>query len=243
MKIKFVSFLLCCALFLIISCASTYLALITSKSVKLNTFYNEDEDKTVVLFPMVHVNKPEFFEDVKIKLDSLRRDGFLVFYEGVAVVDSTMYSKENYDTLTLKARKLFGFNFQSKTYSSKENKSLPKAIHNDKYIAQNRDIIGIKDEDVNVDMSVVEMIEVYEQKYGKIKLEDCDFTTPLNSKFKCDRLPNYLDIMIMTRNDTILSHLYKESHKKIALVYGERHFDFMRGALQKQGGYIWLEKQ
>ena len=238
---KKISFLVVFTLSLI-SCASTYLSLITSKSVKLNTFYNEELDKTVVLFPMVHVNKPEFFEDVKTKLDSLRQDGFLVYYEGVAVIDSTQYSKENYEALTLKARKLFGFNFQSKTYSDKENKSLPKAIYNDKYIAQNRDIIGIKDEDVNVDMSVVEMIEVYEQKYGEIELEDCDYNTPLNSKFKCDRLPNYSDIMIMTRNDTILSHLYKESHKKIALVYGKRHFDFMRGSLQAKGGYVWLEK-
>jgi len=161
---------------------------------------------------MVHVSKPEFFEDVKTKLDSLRNNDFIVYYEGVGVVDSTKYSKEKYDTLILKTRKLFGFNFQSKTYSNKENESLPKAIYNDKYVAQSKGNIGIQEEDVNADVSVVEMIEVYEQKYGKIELEDCDFTTPLNSKYECDQSPNSSEIMLKTRNDTVLSRLFKDSH-------------------------------
>ena len=178
----------------------------------MDTFYNEELNKTVVLFPMVHVSKPEFFEDVKTKLDSLRNNDFIVYYEGVGVVDSTKYSKEKYDTLILKTRKLFGFNFQSKTYSNKENESLPKAIYNDKYVAQSKGNIGIQEEDVNADVSVVEMIEVYEQKYGKIELEDCDFTTPLNSKYECDQSPNSSEIMLKTRNDTVLSRLFKDSH-------------------------------
>ena len=52
---------------------------------KYNLFctYYEKDDTKVFFVPMVHVNTPEFYEKRKTTIDSLRNEGYTIFYEGV----------------------------------------------------------------------------------------------------------------------------------------------------------------
>ena len=82
--------------FTFISCNSILLKLITSKEIKTKVFYNQEKDKTLVIFPMLHINHPEFYADAKVKLEKLRQQGYTVFLEGVAEAE-----RENICTIKL----------------------------------------------------------------------------------------------------------------------------------------------
>ena len=82
-----------------------------------------------------------------------------------------------------------------------------------------------------------ELIEIYEKKYGPIKLTDCDWETDYLEKYECETVPKIRtdDILVYTRNDTIEKRVYESKLKKIALVYGEKHFNFIKGGFQQNG--------
>ena len=224
------------------SCSRIYLGLVSSKKVKTETFYNEELDKTLVCFPMVHLNKPEFYEDVKVKLHDLREKGYVVYYEGVKF-DSLAMSKPKTDTLKRKMRKLLGFNFTN--YADSTNKSLPKIFKNKKYALQTRESIGINEKDINVDFSVSEIINNYETNHGKIILTECDLETPLNDKYECNTLPKVYEneVIVYARNDKIFQAVKNSRHQKIALVYGRKHFtNALYGRFQGKAGYKWLDR-
>ncbi|TXK74600.1 hypothetical protein [Mesonia sp. HuA40] len=218
------------------SCSTIYLKLITSKKVKTKVFYNQEKDKTLVLFPMVHINHPEFYADVKTKLEKLRKQGYTVFFESVALRDSTAFSPQEMDTLKRKMRKIVGMHF-SDSFKDKENKSIPKIIRNSKYTSQNRENLGIQPADIRVDIPGDKMIEIYEEKYGPIKLTQCDWETDYLEKYECETVPRVRadDIMVYTRNDTIEKRVYGSKLKKIALVYGKKHFQFIKGGFLGNG--------
>ncbi|MFD2433631.1 hypothetical protein ACFSO9_08855 [Mesonia maritima] len=216
------------------SCNSLLLKLITSKKVKTEVFYNQEKDKTLVLFPMVHINRPEFYADVKTKLEKLREKGYTVFLEGVALKDSTAFSPEEIDTITRKMRKITGMYLSN--YKNQQNKSIPRAIRNSKYSSESYENMGLQPEDINVDIPMNELIEIYEEKYGTIKLTNCDWQTNY-LEYECETVPQVRadDIIVYTRNDTIEKRVYESKLKKIALVYGGKHFDFIKGGFLGNG--------
>lgn len=235
MKIKYIFLFFLCFLFL--SCGPIYLKLITKKEVKTYTYYNDKTSKTLVAFHMFHVNTPEFFQDVKEKLDSLRKEGFVVFYEGVG------FNRENYnaaeiDTFFRKFRKLAGFHLTS--YKDSTNASLPKYLTTSKYLMQTDSLMGITKEDLRVDLPLDSLINIYEKKKQEIVLTNCDFNTPLNAKYTCETLGSF-SIFQTYRNDYIEKRIMESRQQKIALVYGRKHFYFLRGAFQ-QNGFVRLEK-
>ncbi|WP_121667521.1 hypothetical protein [Mesonia aquimarina] len=222
-----------CTLF---SCNKLLVELFTSKKVKTEVFYNQEKEKTLVLFPMVHINHPEFYADVKTKLEKLRKKGYTVFYESVALQDSTSFSPKEMDTLTRKTRKITGIYMSD--YKDQQNKSIPKAIRNNNYISQSKENLGITPQDMLVDIPMNELIEIYEKKYGAIKLTQCDWKTDYLEEYDCETVPKVRtdEIIVYTRNDTIEKRVYESKLKKIALVYGKKHFQFIKG-----GGYApWL---
>src|SRR5436190_3314741 len=52
------------------------------KTADYETWTNGD-GKSVVFLPMVHAGKAEFYEDVKTVISRYKKEGYLVFYEGV----------------------------------------------------------------------------------------------------------------------------------------------------------------
>jgi len=222
-------------LFIVSSCTSILLKVITSKKIKTKVFYNQEKDKTLVIFPVLHINHPEFYADAKVKLEKLRQQGYIVFLEGVALKDSTSFSSQQIDTIKRKMRKITGFNLTN--YKNEQNKSIPKAIRNSKYVSQSYENMGIQPEDITIDIPMNELIEIYEEKYGVIQLTQCDWETDYLEKYECETVPKVRadDVLIYTRNDTIEKRVYESKLKKIALVYGSGHFNFIKGGFQQNG--------
>lgn len=190
---------------------------------------------------MVHLNHPEFYEDVKHKLDSLRKLEFKVFYESVSL-DTTLYSKKEIDTLKWKLRKLLGFHLTK--YNDKKNKSLPSILRNSNYEAQTKTNTGLTENDIKIDVPVDTLLQVYELKYDPIKLSTCDFLTGLKEEYHCDPASKKKrDFIIMdVRNQYIEHKVIHTKYKKIALVYGKNHFKELKKNFKEKGFKI-LEKE
>src|SRR5690554_3070270 len=90
----------------------------------------EKEGREVKTIPMVHVNKPEFYEMTKRKIDSLRNDGYQVLYEGI---NSDVTDSLQLDILMRKFRQVTGFALMDYMDSDNETfKSLQKKKYNRK---------------------------------------------------------------------------------------------------------------
>lgn len=220
------------------SCTSLSLAYLGAnrKTVNLSVYHNHADVRTIVFVPMVHIGKPAFYEDVSKKLDSLRHEGYVVFYEGVGF-DADKYSPEELDTLKRKIRKYFGFNFTKSGYGDAHNPNLPKAFFNDKYVAQTKLNIGIKSEDINVDIPLDSLIEMFEKKEGEIQLTPCDFNTPFTAEYDCETVDVWSYTISTYRDDFIGKKTIDSPHDKIALVYGKNHFIYAIGGIIQKNGF------
>jgi len=189
----------------------------------------------VVFIPMHHFGTELFYKDVKSKIDSLKKIGFYFYYEKVNFNLS--------DTTTLmKYKKIHGFPI------SKDNggymylidsiykfKLKKKLINQPSYVE-----LGVESTNgKNVDVTLKEMINFYENKYGIIKLELCDYRTSIYEKSICkDKIideKNKDDAILNFRNKHILEELKNDYHPKIAIIYGAGHFIGIKEELLKLG--------
>lgn len=221
------------------SCASIRLAMAGAdrETVDLEVYHHIEKDKTIVFVPMLHIGKSVFYEDVKKNLDSLRSEGFVIFYENVKF-DREKYSPEELDTLNRKIRKLLGFYFTN--YKDSTNLSLPKSFFNDKYVLQTKARTGIVEKDRKVDLPLDSLVQLYEKKFGEIILAPCDFATPLKAEYNCKTL-NSEYVRHTARDEFILKKIREAPYKKIVLVYGKSHIRFFQTILSEQEGFVEID--
>lgn len=203
--------------------------------VKISRLQNESRE--VVFIPMHHVGTKAFYADVSEKIDSLERLGYHFYTEqvrGFAI-----------DTVSvLKLRKLTGVPFSKKgtgylvmidsLYSGKV-KYKKELVNQPKYKEMGVDSLR----NSNVDVTITEIINYYENKYGEIKLEPCDYETAMEAKPTCkgksfDKKQT-TDAILNFRNEHILAEFQKDPHTKIAIIYGAKHFIGIKEELLKLG--------
>ncbi len=202
------------------------------KSVSLR--YISNEKMQIVFLPMHHIGTEAFYKDEVRIVDSLLKKGYTVFYEGVNqgnITDEVML-----DTMKLQFRKITGLPTKSKGKAGTRVDTINNTILGrksnlvSKYKLRNQDVAYFKNLDgslvKNVDASLAEMIQLYEKKYGKILLDKYDFETTLGDEYKfkiSKEKRNYF--MLESRNIIITNAIVKSTANKIALIYGEAHYD------------------
>jgi len=204
-------------------------------SIKLSKLVNDE--KEVVFIPMHHLGTKLFYDDVKTKIDSLKKAGFHFYTEEVKV--------DRKDTITIrKAIKLTGIPFSRDNSGYKhffdslykhKVKLKKELVNQPKYIELGLDSINSK----NVDVTFKEVVGYYEKKYGEIKLQPCDFEKSFYEKPDCKSKPInrkireevYLDF----RNTNIVNTIVKDKYQKIAVIYGSDHFKGIEEELLKRG--------
>ena len=227
-----------------VSCTRVVVALYNKKdSLKKKTVWVKG-DKEIVFIPMIHVAKTGYYEQVKDFLSQKRNEGYIVYYEGLENGGETPQQR---DTLTLKERKILGF-YLSKTYTDKENESLPNYLK--KYVGQNGENTGIDTlRDVRADLTSKEIIAKIERIVGKIELEPCDFETPLNAPYKCTNYKKRLRYPYVRsyRDEYLKRLLLNSSDKKIVVLYGQAHTWSIYPALEREGFCLvqgkWLGRE
>ncbi|MEO8770273.1 MAG: hypothetical protein ABI402_09320 [Ferruginibacter sp.] len=240
--------LLSILIFVIFLFSSCYRIILTSfgtleKSVSVKKISNTK--KEVVFIPMHHIGKSEFYEDVKKVIDSLRREGYTLYYEAVKV------NKENdslqSDTLRRKMRQVVGADpfaavanggYLDTVNHTIFNKKL-RIIKKEHLVNQRSRIkLGIDTlRDTWADVYLSDLIPAYEKKYGNIVLTDCDFNTNLSDKYSCQGNKNSERKMYALagyRNEMIVDKILKDANTKIAIVYGSKHYSGILAMLQQK---------
>lgn len=224
-------------LFLLLSCIVNAQEMLTkfgihaaNKSFAIG--YYVKGDKEVATVPMLHVNKPGFYEMTKLKIDSLRDDSFVVFYEGI---NSDVTDSLQADVLMRKFRQITGFALMD--YMDDENEAF-KSLQKAKFVSQTDVDYGVNfDTDHHADLYLEQMIEIFEKHYGEVILTDCDRTTPLGKKYKCTKIDENKEYFILNsiRDCHVLDEIEKSSSKKIVVVFGRIHIMDLHSKIQKLG--------
>ena len=232
-KIFVLSFLV----ILIFSCTSYKVNFVLSQlgvfedEVELKIFKNKE--RKVALIPMHHIGTESFYDDVKEKIDSFQNNNFKFYYE--LITPDTI--KKDSAEIMLNYRKLRKINGSAIT-GSNNKLSVIKKLSNNKKVNLKKELIsqpsyeelGVNMKNAkNVDVKLNEMIKYYENKYGEIQLEDCDFANLPREEYKCEkpaRNKKRLDEVIVTlRNNKVINELKRDSTDNIAIIYGKGHYD------------------
>jgi hypothetical protein len=191
-----------------------------------------DEKQKILFLGMHHVGKKEFYDDVAIKIDSLQKLDYTVFYENVAdkkEIDSLVTIKS-----ALKLRKLMGF------LAVKHLDTSTNIISNKiRYIGRHKLMNQPNESKLNIDtltairadVGLTELIAEFEKKYLEIKLDSCDYKTSLkNNKYKCKKVKRKLakkfrhEFIGKYRNKSLYNKIINSKKKKIVVVYGSSHY-------------------
>lgn len=196
-----------------------------NKNATVVTFGNND--KVVAFVPMKHIAPKEFYNGVKRIVDSLKAEGYIAYMESVKLTDSL--SQEEKHLLDLKLRKMTGVKISKKGYLDTINNTLMgrrfknkmKLINQPPYRMLGCDTI----KDKIVDVPVNRIVQAYEEKYGALILNDCDYVLKLDKKYDCGREPSHqVDNIILNYRDKHLANaIVQDTNKKIIVIYGALH--------------------
>lgn len=217
--------------FSLVSCQSFFVRMVTDKNInKKKLVYKNKEGKYLIYLPTVHVGKKEYYESIKKEVDSLRKEGFLIAYEGIRFE----INEPDFELKAKKMRRILGFNIAN--INDENRDALPKEYSYTKYLLQSEINTGILKTDVNFDCSLKELIEKYEAKYGTVELSDCDLKTSLSSKYNCKqkKKPSFY-ISEVLRNDKVKENLVKYRYHNMVLLYGKGHKYFLHAGLIDHG--------
>ena len=177
--------------------------------------------REIIMIGMIHVEKPEFFEEIRQYLDSVKREGYVVFYEGIDRYDA---DSARLDTALRKFRRVVGIDLDL-AYDYEE-------ILSAGYTLQSLEDLGLTtDRDINGDMTYNQLITEYERRYGEIVLTDYDWQTGLAEKYKRRKSGKQeyssYDMTNTIREDYIIEEAMNSSYEKIVLLYGLSHWHFL----------------
>lgn len=215
---------------LLVSCQTTLIRVLSKHNIEgeVKVLHHKVTHQTIIFFPMVHVGKISYYKSVSPLVDSLRKEGYCIYYENVAILH-TMDSldKEAYEK---KFRKILGFSFVTSP------SSLPKEYQMKGFILQDYQLMGLTPNDHVLDLNIAQIIDSLEAKYGPISLNLCDSITPLHEKYTCNGTLNHLkyDATTTFRDKHITKHILK-SKGNIVLIYGKRHWYMIYPELIKHG--------
>lgn len=205
----------------------------------------KNSEKEILFIPMHHVGKKDFYDDVKNKIDSLRGLGFIFYYEGVKRTLSG--DSLSNDTIRRKLRKIIWIDVLSPKMKTGYIDSLGnttvgisnKNIKRYDLVNQpGRTKLGIDSlNDKWVDVYISDLLEAFEKKFGRLELSECDLKSGYDTKYTCEKYKNKEGrkfVLTDYRNQVIADQILKDTHTKIAIIYGAKHFDGILKELQQK---------
>ena len=232
------------------SCSSIYLkhSGVLDEKPKIETLTNNN--KKVLFLPIHHIGKPEYFEDISKKVDSLNQLNCITFFEDVT---TKLNDSTEIIMVAKKFRKIQG-SFDAKngyldTINNTANGNIKidkkhRLINQPKFDELNVDTLTSKNADVTLEM----MISKFEAKNGVIKLNECDIKTHLDSVYKCETLgkkikkefrENYIQDF---RNQNLAQIINKSNSNKILVIFGSGHLEGLVSELKKIDSKWMLKK-
>ena len=182
---------------------------------------------------MVHVGAAQDYEKVAVYLDGLRSRGYHLFFEGVTLPDNL--DSCHIDTLRRKFRKLLGVDTQTLyPHMARKHKG---------WIVQNLPAFPLGTNEHIVDLSLDELVSLYEQRYEPVVLEEFDLQCPLGSEeygrhHSSKGFSSFICSRFYSPRDSLLkAHVLNDGYDKIAVIYGSEHCSYLKNELRYRYGY------
>ena len=224
--------MLLCGALLLGGCSSSFISFKEKNPFKKAVVFTKN-DKEIIYIPMIHLGQKEFYDQIKQFVTQKRDEGYKIYYEKLTYGTSDSLLQ---DTLLLKARKITGYYFKG-IYTDKNNATSPFRDKYEQFTRQTEENTGIDiEKDFRVDLNMRQLIAQIETDHSPIVLDSCDYTTPPTAKYNCKQYKEYSRLFLRTyRDDYLLATLLATPHKKIILLYGVNHYDFLSPELKKAG--------
>ena len=224
--------MLLCGALLLGGCSSSFISFKEKNPFRKAVVFTKN-DKEIIYIPMIHLGQPEFYGQIKQFVTQKRSEGYKIYYEKLTYGPSDSLLQ---DTLLLKARKITGYYFKG-IYTDKNNATSPFRDKYEQFTRQTEENTGIDiEKDFRVDLNMRQLIAQIETDHSPIVLDSCDYTTPPTAKYNCKQYKEYSRLFLRTyRDEYLLATLLATPHKKIILLYGVNHYDFLSPELNKAG--------
>lgn len=200
---------------------------------KISVEYFSTENKEIAFFPLQHIGRKGYYDDIQRKIDSLKKQDYVFFYEKVKddITDTLDYYK---------FRKILHIGVAKNGYVD-----LIESIYSSnikfKYDLVNQPSIegfGLTAENsFNVDLSIKTIVNNVERT-KEISLEECDFENHYTENYKCkDRLltsEEWKSYLVDDRDTFLVQEIKKSTFPKIALIYGAGHLEGVKKQLTEE---------
>lgn len=170
--------------------------------------------KTVKFIPMIHVAKPEFYDNVKTAILQAKNEGYVLYYEWIDVEAAPEETK-------LKLREMVGLLPSPEGYGTVLAPLIEKG-----YMIQTEemflDIVNSKD--YNVDITAQEVVNTYEKRFREVTISDENRNLPIHEKYETTHsMKDVKTVILDYRNKYIADYISNSDDEKVILIYGGEH--------------------
>jgi len=175
------------------------------------------EEKSIIFVPITHFGEEAFYNSLRDSIIEWKSNDYTIFYEEISSNSLDSTKKAPY---LMKWRKINGEIANTRASYAELSETFKGKIVQPSY-----DALGVDSNDINADIAFEDLIDKYEEVYGEVLLDSCDFSTPYDSTYLCSkRLKNDLmPIILDYRNEKLAERIVQSDLNKIVVVYGKAH--------------------
>ena len=197
--------------------------------------------RQVVFIPMVHVSRPEFYEDVQDRIAAYQAKGYVIYFEGVR--PSKFEDSLSNDELQRKIRKMLGFRPGGKSYAEMLHSA---GLFRDRVNQPQPEGLGMSSRDAVIDVTAADIVDAYEKKFGRIRLDSVDRAWRLDTTAALPRASrlaqkDVMDVLLNSRNEYLAQAVHASGDSLLVIVYGLAHKKGVLEQLQALDGN-WRRK-
>lgn len=189
----------------------------------------------IVFFPMIHIGTELKYKDIALKIDSLEKIGFTFYLESIEADIKN-------DSILRKYKKITGLALNKGGYTDNIDSLFKGKFKPKKEIISQPSYPELGVDSLKgrvVDRTLSDLISYYENNYGKIILEECDFKTSLFEKTICNdkKIVDSVkyDYKTHYRNVRVIQEILQDTASNIAIIYGKNHIKGIKEELLENG--------
>ncbi len=216
---------------LLASC-SLFKALRAIKNKDVKPHYYMFHDKSIIFTPLTHFGQNEYYNSLKDSLIHWKENGYTIFYEQIISDPKAMnLDSISVDGLRRKWRKIVGGEQMTREGYSEFSEVFKNGVAQPEYVD-----LGIDSADFNADITLADLVNKFEEYYGEVKIDSCDYATHLDSTYTCSKKlkGKLIPVIIDYRNEELVKKIVNSDLKEIVVLYGGLHLKGMKKLLDKE---------
>lgn len=194
--------------------------------------YIKYQSKSIAIINLKHIGTKEYYDSIERIIDSLQYGTYVFLIEGIKIgEDSLEYINK------LKYRKLLGIaqnlNQKNTAYiDTVKNKIFGEIPYNPEWKLINQPDLKrriLKENQINIDTSLNDLIKEYEMSFGEIELSNCDKHIEFGKKYYCKGVSSekrniFIQRFLLDyRSQLVTDFLKNTEFVNLVILYGAAH--------------------